>query len=173
MTANEFARPIRLDALGPGARDFAFAAEPEERAALARRFAVEAIDRLEVQAALHRDGPVVRAEGRVIAAVVQRCVATDAPLPIAIDETFALRFVPAADVGDDEVELSEADCDTVAYADGAVDLGEAAAETLLLALDPFPRSPGADAALREAGVLEEGETGPFAALKGLRDRLSG
>ena len=52
----------------------------------------------------------------------------------------------------DEIELSEDDCDTVFYTGGAIDLGEAAAETLALALDPFPRSPGAAAALREAGV---------------------
>ena len=56
--------------------------------------------------------------------------------------------------------------------DGAIDLGEAAAETLLLALDPYPRAPNADAVLREAGVKPEGEEerepGPFAALAALK-----
>jgi len=71
----------------------------------------------------------------------------------------------------DEVELSEDDCDTVEFTGSAIDLGEAAAETLVLSLDPFPRAAGADAVLREAGVLEEGEAGPFAALKALKDKL--
>ena len=55
----------------------------------------------------------------------------------------------------------------------ATDLG-AVAETLALSLDPFPRAPDADAVLRAAGVLSEDEavTGPFAALKGLKDKLS-
>jgi uncharacterized protein YutE (UPF0331/DUF86 family) len=61
--------------------------------------------------------------------------------------------------------------DTVFYSGGAIDLGEAAAETLALALDPFPRSPAAAAALKEAGVLSEEEAGPFGALAGLRDKL--
>jgi len=71
----------------------------------------------------------------------------------------------------EEVELSEADCDVIGYEGGAIDLGEAVAETLALALDPFPRSPDADAALREAGVLSEEDAGPFAALKALKEKM--
>ena len=51
-----------------------------------------------------------------------------------------------------------------------VDLGEAAAETMVLALDPFPRGPGAAAALQEAGVVSEEEAGPFGALKSLLEK---
>jgi uncharacterized metal-binding protein YceD (DUF177 family) len=100
-------------------------------------------------------------------------VATGEPLAAVVDTAFSLRFVPdsAGEPGGEEVELSDADCDVLTYADGAVDLGEAAAETLLLALDPFPRSANADAVLKAAGVLAEDEAGPFAALKGLRDKL--
>jgi uncharacterized protein YutE (UPF0331/DUF86 family) len=58
------------------------------------------------------------------------------------------------------------------YTDGAIDLGEAVAQTMALALDPFPRSTNAEAALREAGVISEEEAGPFGALKGLRDQLA-
>jgi hypothetical protein len=57
------------------------------------------------------------------------------------------------------------------------DLGEAVAEQLALALDPYPRAPGAElpAEAAEAGS-EEGEAtapgpaAPFAALAGLRRR---
>ena len=172
MSTNEFARPIRLDVLGPGPRDFDFAAGVEERTALARRFALVSIDRLEVTAAVRREGPGAYAEGRVAAEVVQSCVATDVPIPARIDVPFTLRFVPeGAEAVGDEVELSEDDCDTVEFTGSAIDLGEAAAETLVLSLDPFPRAAGADAVLREAGVLEEGEAGPFAALKALKDKL--
>ena len=46
------------------------------------------------------------------------------------------------------------------YAGGAADLGEATVEQLALALDPFPRKPGA---ALPADVTEE-VSGPFAAL---------
>lgn len=171
MTApNEFARPVRLDSLGVP-RPIEIAAEAEERAALARRFGLAALDRLEAAASVSREGEEVNAVGRIVAEVTQSCVATGEPLPARIDAPFTLRFVPAGSAADEELELSADDCDTLFYEGGAIDLGEAAAETLLLALDPFPRSPDADAALKAAGVLAEEEAGPFAALKALRDRL--
>jgi uncharacterized metal-binding protein YceD (DUF177 family) len=146
-------------------------ADASERAALARRFGLVAIDGLAAEAALSRSGETVRAEGRLSAQVTQSCVASGEPLKAAIDEPFALRFVPEdQDIGD-EVELSEQDCDTLSYDGAAVDLGEAVAETLSLALDPFPRGRGAEAALKQAGVLSEGEAGPFAALKALKDKM--
>jgi len=42
------------------------------------------------------------------------------------------------------------------------------ADTLALALDPFPRGPNADVALKAAGVLSEEQAGPFAALAALK-----
>jgi uncharacterized metal-binding protein YceD (DUF177 family) len=169
---NEFPRPVRLDTLG-GARSLRIEAEPAERAALARRFGFAALDRLEADATLSRTGEIVMAKGRIVAEVTQSCVATGEPIPVHVDTAFTLRFAPeeSAAAGEEEVELSEGDCDTVFYEGAAIDLGEAAAETLMLSLDPFPRSANADAALREAGVLSEGEAGPFAALKALKDKL--
>ena len=45
-----------------------------------------------------------------------------------------------------------------------IDLGTAIGDTLALSLDPYPRSAGAEAALREAGVMSEAEASPFAGL---------
>ena len=89
-------------------------------------------------------------------------------MPATIAEGFALRFVPAG-TGDDagEVELDERALDTLDYAGTAIDLGEAAAQTLALALNPWPRVPGAGEKLRAAGVVGEAEMSPFAILKGL------
>ena len=171
MTEPEFARPRRLDTIGAGETTVEIAAEPDERAALAKRFGVVAIDRLTATFALRRDAVGVRADGRIAAAVVQACTVTGDPLPTTIDEAVALRFLPAAEAGGDEIELDEGDLDTMFFDGGAIDLGEAAAETLALALDPFPRSPGAAAVLREAGVLTEDEAAPKGALAGLKDLL--
>jgi len=172
----EFARPHRLDQIGAAESSVAIEASPEERTALARRFDLVAIDSLGARFALRRDAIGVQARGHLSAAVTQSCGVTGDPLPATIEEDFAIRFLPepSEDESQDEVELAEEDLDTVFYTGGAIDLGEAAAETLALALDPFPRSPSAAAALREAGVISEDDEAaaplsPLAAA--LKDKL--
>ena len=164
----EFSRPQRLDTIGAGESQVRVEADAAERSALARRFGLIAIDRLAADFTIRRDAAGIIARGRLSGAVVQPCSVTGEPVPAKIEEDFAIRFVAEGEGSEDELELSADDCDTVFYTSGAVDLGEAAAETLALALDPFPRSTGAAAALREAGVLSEEEAGPFAALAKLK-----
>lgn len=166
----EWSRPERLDAIGAEARTVRIEADEGERAALARRFALPAIARLQAEFAVRREAAGVAATGRVTGRVTQSCSATGEPLEADIDAPVDLRFVKESDAAE-EVELSADALDTLPIEGGAVDLGEAAAQTLLLALDPFPRSPAAAQALLEAGVLSEGEAGPFGALAALRDKL--
>lgn len=169
----EFSRLVRLDSLGAQTRAIGLEADEAERGALAVRFDLVTLDRLEASADCTRDGDVIAVAGSLSAQLVQSCVASGLPVPAQIDEAFTLRFVPAdsLDSETEEVELSEGDCDIIGYSGGAIDLGEAVAETLALALDPFPRSSEADEALRSAGVLSEEDAGPFAALKSLKEKL--
>lgn len=167
----EFSRAFRLDELG-GARAVSIAAAEDERVALAARFGLIGIDRLEATAELVRDGDIVTATGRLEGEVIQACVASGEPVPARIAEDFALRFVPAGSESDaDEIELAESDLDQLDYEGSSIDLGEAVAQTMALALDPFPRAPGAEEKLRAAGVLGGEDAGPFAALKALKDKL--
>ncbi|MCX8477883.1 MAG: YceD family protein [Sphingomonas sp.] len=170
----EFPRPHRLDQIGPAESKVAVEASPDERAALARRFDLIAIDSLSARFMLRRDAAGVLAHGHLSAAVIQACSITGDPLPAVVEEDFAIRFLPepGEDDSQDEVELAEEDLDTVFYTGAALDLGEAAAETLALALDPFPRGPNAAAALREAGVVSEEAAGPPSPLAAaLKDKL--
>lgn len=174
MSGPEFSRPVRIDTLGEGNRSIAIEADEGERAALATRFGLISLVALTAEAELRREGDVIIAEGRLRATAEQACVASGAPVPASVDEPFSLRFVPEGELEEGvEIELDANDWDTIDYSGGAIDLGEAAAETLALSLDPFPRAADADAILREAGVLSEDEvvTGPFAALQGLKDKL--
>jgi len=169
--APEFSRIVRLNALGDGARERTIEATAEERAALARRFGLRAIDRLEARLHVVPDAAGAQVEGRIAADLVQACVATDEDVPAHLDLPFAVRFVRGLDDGaepEEEVELSDEDCDLLPLEDERIDLGETVAQTLVLNLDPYPRAPDADAALRAMGVLSEDETGPFAALKALK-----
>ena len=170
----EFSRRIPLAAASQsGARRIE--ADAAERAALSERFGLVAVDRLEAEFDLVRDGESYIASGRVQADVTQSCVATGDPVAARIDETVALRFVsPGREaVSEEEIELGAEQLDDIAHDDEAIDLGEAAAQTVMLALDPFPRSTDARTALRQAGVLSEEEAGAFGALKELRDRMGG
>jgi len=165
---------MRIDTLHAAPRTMALEANAQERAALARRFGIVSLDRLEAEVNVHRSEQEPVAVGRVVAELVQSCAVTDAPVTARIDEPFAVRFRAEAPepAGDEEIELGEAELDVIFYEGAAIDIGEAVAQTLALAIDPYPRAQGAEEALKHAGVIGEAEAGPFGALAGLKDKLS-
>jgi uncharacterized metal-binding protein YceD (DUF177 family) len=167
----EFQHPERVDDLADGEeRAVAFSADDAERAALARRFGVVAIDRLEAEGTLRRFGAMVRAELRLRAAATQTCVVTLAPVPAAIDEPVVLTFAPDQVESAAEVDLDVDDDDPPEpMIDGAIELGEPLAEALGLALDPYPRAPGATFEGWQAHEADEpAPDAPFAVLSRLR-----
>ena len=168
----EFSRPIKVDQIGRLAGSVHIAAKTDERMALMRRFGLIALDRLEADYGLSEDNGAIVARGRIRATLSQPCVATGLPVPEQIDSDFLLRFiVEGTDVIDsDELELDVEDCDTIGYDGQVIDMGEAVAETMALVMAPYPRSPDADAYLKEVGVLNEDQTGPFAALLALKNK---
>jgi len=150
-------------------------ADAAERDALARRFGLGGIDSLRAEVVLEEKGPhksgVIRASGVLSAAVQQICAVSNENFPVTLSEPFELRFVPAATRamatdGDEppEIELEREELDEIEYAGDSFDLGEAVAQTLGLAIDPYAEGPGAEAARRKAGITNEGEHyGPLAA----------
>tara|TARA_R110000868_G_scaffold64922_18_gene194793 strand:+ start:9519 stop:10049 length:531 start_codon:yes stop_codon:yes gene_type:complete len=172
VPAPEFSRPIKVDQIGRLAGNLHIAAKAEERMALMRRFGLLALDRLEADYGIGEDNGAIVARGRIRATLSQPCVATGLPVPEQIDSDFLLRFiVEGTDVIDsDELELDVEDCDTIGYDGQVIDMGEAVAETMALVMAPYPRSPDADAYLKEVGVLNEDQTGPFAALLALKNK---
>ncbi|MGC4250052.1 MAG: DUF177 domain-containing protein [Sphingobium sp.] len=170
VPAPEFSRPVRVDQLGRQAGPTTIVANEAEREALARRFNLLALDRLEADYVLSEEDGAIVARGHVRAALAQPCVATGVPVPETVDTELLLRFVAedGALPEGDELELDVEDCDTIGYSGNIIDMGEAVAETVALAMTPYPRSPEADATLREAGVLTEEQASPFAALLSLK-----
>lgn len=166
-----FSRPMALDQIRDGTR-IDLVATDGERQDIASDLGLETLDRLDAHAMLERSGERVRAKGRIQAALTQSCVVTGDPVAAHIDEPFDLTFAPdIADIEpDSEIELGAKDCDTVFHDGAAIDLGRAIIDTLALSIDPFPRSAGADAALKEAGIMTQAEASPFAALAALKGR---
>lgn len=145
-------------------------ASEAECAALAKRFGLVAVKMLTARITLVADGPSVRATGSFKTEVVQSCAVSGDDLPVSIAEPIALRFVPAGDAPQDEeeIELTADELDEIEMQAARFDLGEAVAQSLALAIDPYLEGPGADEARRKAGIIGEGQAGPLAdALKGL------
>ena len=167
--SDRFAHDLRIDQIRDGER-LDLTADDAERRSIADRLDLAGLDRLEAHVSLSRTGPVVRAEGRLLASLEQSCVVTGESVAAHVDEPFALLFMPEPDgIGhDEEIELGEGDCDVVFYDGAAIDLGSSIADTLALSIDPYPRSASANAALKEAGVLNEEQASPFAALAALK-----
>lgn len=173
VSENEFSHIVKLGDIGSGATQLHISANAEQRTALAARFDLESLDSLEADIALSRDAYGVLAQGRLNAKLAQYCIATREPIPVQIDEAVAIRFVAEPADGDDvEIELDADDCDTIFYDGQGVDIGEAVAQSMGLALDPYPRSDNAESVLKEAGVVSEEMASPFGALASLRDKLS-
>jgi uncharacterized metal-binding protein YceD (DUF177 family) len=167
----EFSRRVALDVIGAGGHKTGIAANEAECAALAKRFGWTRIENLTANANLLARAGGVDALGTLNAVVERACVASGDPVHETVEEAFAIHFVRASEdaVAGDEIELDEDELDIVEFDGAAVDIGEAVAQTLALSVDPFPRSPAAEAKLRAAGVLAEGEVGSaaFAGLKSL------
>ena len=139
-------------------------ADAAELAALAARLEIPALHSLVCRWRLTPGpGGIVAAEGELAARLVRVCVVTLDEFETALSERFALRFVPE---GRENPEIDPEADDEIPYSGSAIDLGEATAEQLALALDFYPRKPGA--ALPEDA--EDAAAHPFATLSRLKPR---
>lgn len=162
----EFSRIVNLARLPAEGREERLEARPAECAALARRFGILGVNRIAARLRLRPEpGGLATVDGRLEAEVVQACVVTLDPVVQAIDEPVRLRILSAGEAPSEDPEAP----DEIEAEGDSVDLGEAIAEQLALALDPYPRAP--DAALPGEGEGEEPPpSGPFAGLAAFRKR---
>jgi hypothetical protein len=148
------------------------AADAEARAGAAQRLAVVSVERLEARLDWRAwlDGLEVR--GRVEAAVTRECGVSLEPLEERVSEAVEVRALPpgspnlpARSEGEVTIDLDAPDPPEVGVAAG-FDIADVLEEIVALALDPYPRKPGA--------VFEPpadaGETSAFAALSQLTTR---
>jgi uncharacterized metal-binding protein YceD (DUF177 family) len=153
----EFGRPIAAALIPAEGRTERPVATPEECAALARRFDIPGVAAFSAEVTLRPEpGGVIRATGRLHAEVTQTCVVTLEPVAQTVEEAVDLRFLPPGQEPGDEPD----EPDEIPMEGHQLDLGEALAEQLALALDPYPRAPGAELPPLDG----DGPSGPFAAL---------
>jgi uncharacterized metal-binding protein YceD (DUF177 family) len=157
----EFHRPLSLDRIGPHGLDLTVEATSAECSALAERMNLPAVLALSCTFHLVREGrDIVLARGALRALITQTCVISLDDFDAAVEEVFQVRFVPSGEETDD---LDPEADDEIPFEGNLIDLGEAAAEQLGLALDPYPRMPGVEM----PEIEDDPEPHPFAALRRL------
>ncbi|MEJ0013050.1 MAG: DUF177 domain-containing protein [Bauldia sp.] len=146
-------------------------ANEKQRKALAEAYDVVAVNALTASVELRpMPGGGVAVDGRVVADIVQNCVVSLVPVDEHIDETFSLRYVRDPDrlPKPGEELLVEVDApDPPELLEGiAIDVGALAEEHFALAINPYPRAPGAalPADVDDAGSAKDS---PFAVLAAL------
>ena len=140
-------------------------ATQKEREELSRRFDLLSLDRLTATVELCRqESEVIRLEASFEAEFVQNCVVTLEPVPGAISDRFSLVFGPPEEEPE-EFASGRGEAAFEPLAGDAIDIGEAVAQELSLALPDFPRHPEASIDL---GFADVSSGAPFASLALLR-----
>jgi len=165
-TPAEWTDRVRLDQIGQGLKRHLIA-DDAARGGIARTLDLADLSRLEADVDLAPSGGGWRLKGRVQADLVQTCGITLEPLPSSIDSTFQIDLREATDLeggqaafdidpdGPDGPDLIEG---------GGIDLATYVVEHLALAIDPWPRKPGAAFEAPEGSP----EPSPFDVLRSLK-----
>jgi uncharacterized metal-binding protein YceD (DUF177 family) len=139
---------------------------------LAERFGLPALHHLEAELQVSRwRGEGLKIKGRFTADVEQTCVVSLDVFRSTLTDDFENYFLPAgSSAGADRLAIAEGDAEP--FENGIIDMGEAVAEAVALALDPYPKRPG----INFTDVIEEepsepekpAEANPFAGLARLK-----
>jgi uncharacterized metal-binding protein YceD (DUF177 family) len=164
--------PVAVAELAEAGKDFELTPDKTAREVLARHAGVNAVPHLTANLRLTPDGRGgATVEGTLRAAVTQNCVVTLEPFDNPIEENISLRFAPREMIEqatDGLVDLS-GDDPPDPLVNGTLDLAAVIAEFLALAVDPYPRKPGAVFRPPADALAKDS---PFAVLGQLKGRAS-
>jgi uncharacterized metal-binding protein YceD (DUF177 family) len=155
-----------------GAAPFRLIAEAETRDRIARVLREEAVKSLSAQVAIRPWHDGVELNGRIEAVVTRLCGVSLEAFDETIDESMHVRIVPPGSINipkDEDGALLvdlESDDPPDVLDGGAIDVAGYVMEHLALALDPFPRKPGA---VFEAPAVTA-PISPFSSLSQLKPR---
>jgi uncharacterized metal-binding protein YceD (DUF177 family) len=173
-----FSRLLETGAIGEGGIVEHIEATPAERATIAAEHNLISVDALVADLDVRRSGGgLIVIDGRIKAEVVHTCVVSLEPAPQSIDEPIHLSLAsagskeapPEPKPGAELMVDPDVDQPDV-FAGPSIDLGRIVLEHFTLALDPYPRAPGAKLPAEAAEAPEEPSESPFAALAGLKAR---
>lgn len=164
---------IKVDKIPTDGRVVTIETDDEQREALAERLKVSEVTDFSAKVTATRFRGGIRAQGNVVGTVIQPCVVTGDPVSQSIDESVDRIFLPGQDAASQatagaEIFVNLEDDDLPDYFEGnEIDLTELVLEVFALAIDLYPRKPGAELPGGVAGD-DPAELSPFAALKALK-----
>ena len=174
VTTVEFSRPLAVARVDDGDVAEHISATADECAALAKRFSLVALDELaaDIRVGRRPGSRIIVVDGAFAATVVQTCVVTLEPVRSVVADSFSVQLDPDGGAAPDaEAKQAPDEEDVPEPLDGdSIDIGEMTAQYLSLALDPYPRAPGAEWNMPSDIGGGAGADGPFAALERLRQR---
>lgn len=166
---------VRIDKLPTAGRSVSVNADEATRARIAEDMKLLAVESFEADLTVAPFRGGLRAQGSLKARIVQASIVSFEPVPQNIDEEVDRVFLPVgqtakAPAPGTEIFIDLEDDDFPDHIDGSeVDLSALLIETLALAIDPYPRRDGEDLAAIGIDATED-DSGPFAALRGLKDK---
>ena len=168
--APEFSRLVALAQLSTRPFRQRIEATAEEREKLSRRFDLISLDRLVADVELRRESPeMILLEAEFTAEFEQCCAVTLEPVRGAVSDRFSLVYGPAPEE-EHEIALTTDEPAFEPLNGDLIDVGEAVAQELSLALPIFPRDP--EAKIDQAATAEPLD-GPFATLMRMRKDAEG
>lgn len=163
--APEFSRLVAVDQLSTRPFRQRIEARAHEREKLSRRLDLISLDRFVAEVELRRQSPeVILLEAEFAAEFEQCCAVTLEPVRGAVSDRFSLVYGPAPEE-EQEIALTSDEPAFEPLIGNSIDIGEAVAQELSLALPIFPRDP--EARIDQAAMAEPLE-GPFAMLAQVR-----
>lgn len=147
-------------------------ASVEERAAIATMLGLISLAALKVTYRIARlAGGGCRLHGRLVSDLEQACIVTLDTVPEHMDETFDTEFWPDIQPGKGEQDAPVLDGRDVEPLDGGgIAAGRIIFETFAAALDPYPRTLGAEFSWQQTAGAAPEKTNPFAALAKLKGK---
>ena len=174
----EFTRPIAMADVGNDGLKLEIQADAVELSRLAERLGVVELKSLTAKGSIHRTKTGQYAVNIDFSAeVLQSCVISLETVTSLVHDRFSESFADEGGITETEIDIDPVGDDPPgAIVDGRIDVGELVVQYLALAIDPYPRKPGAivgtdglqgvtvNAPERDEGQKEN----PFAALGALR-----
>ena len=157
----EFSFPVNLGELPSAGKRFQLKAGEDECERIAQRLGVIAVRECEGEIHVRSTKSVINVSGSLQALLMRECVSSLEEMDEAVADSFELQFFrseQALEAIEDEEEAEFAEV----HEGDTFDLGELLVQQLSLAMDPFPRKPGATSLAAEFGA--DKAVSPFAGL---------
>jgi uncharacterized metal-binding protein YceD (DUF177 family) len=172
MTSDMFSYLVDVRGIAALHQPIVLEATATQRAALATRFGLGSIETLTATLTVTADPRGIRVQGQVKSDLHYLCRVSREPFAGHVSEPLDVLFLQGVTEEElpspEEAALAADPVELLPLEGSEIDIARLAAETLALALDPFPRGPEADSALKQLGIQTEEEaqmaSSPFAVL---------